>query len=85
MGSPSVAADPAANIADVDAFTSPDKPDTATLVLNSYPFQAPGPADAATAPSESSGGAPSRQRAFTPTAAVLRALRRTTGSASSGG
>ncbi|MFF6959247.1 hypothetical protein, partial [Streptomyces sp. NPDC008317] len=32
---------------DVSAFTSPDKPDTATLVLNSYPFQAPGPAVAA--------------------------------------
>lgn len=44
IDSPSVAADPAANITDVYAFTSPDKPDMATLVLNSHPFQVPGTA-----------------------------------------
>ena len=39
---PFVAIDPAIDNTDVYAFTSPDKPDTATIIANWTPFQEPG-------------------------------------------
>ncbi|MEV6478291.1 DUF4331 family protein, partial [Streptomyces sp. NPDC051657] len=38
---PLIAGDPRADNTDVYAFTSPDKPDTVTLVANWLPFQEP--------------------------------------------
>lgn len=38
---PLIGEDPAADGTDVYAFTSPDRPDTVTLIYNTWPFQAP--------------------------------------------
>ena len=38
---PLIAKDPTADITDVYAFVSPDKPDTVTLIANFIPFQEP--------------------------------------------
>jgi hypothetical protein len=39
---PMIAMDPTADLTDVYAFVSPDKPDTVTLIANVLPFQEPG-------------------------------------------
>ena len=39
---PAIAFDPSADITDLYAFVSPDKPDTATLIANFTGFQEPG-------------------------------------------
>ena len=39
---PMIAKDPTADLTDVYAFVSPDKPDTVTLIANVLPFQEPG-------------------------------------------
>jgi hypothetical protein len=38
---PAIAADPYADLTDVYAFVSPDKPDTVTLIMNAIPYQDP--------------------------------------------
>lgn len=42
VDSPSVMADPPSNITDVYAFSSPDNPAMATLIMDSFPFEVPG-------------------------------------------
>ena len=44
---PLIASDPQADATDLYAFTSPDKPDTVTIIANYYPFEEPvgGPLD----------------------------------------
>src|SRR5205814_203076 len=38
---PLIASDPQADATDLYAFTSPDKPDTVTIIANYYPFEEP--------------------------------------------